>query len=50
MHQRDLKSKVHIMKGDMRNKDTIARILIADSNSLFREKIKQIIADIRGMQ
>ena len=33
------------MKGDMRNKDTIARILIADSNSLFREKIKQIIAD-----
>ena len=33
------------MKGDMRNTDTIARILIADSNSLFREKIKQIIAD-----
>ena len=29
----------------MRNKDTIARILIADGNSLFREKIKQIIAD-----
>jgi len=33
------------MKGDMRNKDTIARILIADSNSLFREKTKQIITD-----
>jgi len=33
------------MKGDMRNKDTIARILIADSNSLFREKMKQIITD-----
>ena len=45
MHQRALKSNVHIMKGDMRNKDTIARILIADSNSLFREKMKQIITD-----
>jgi len=29
----------------MRNKDTVARILIADSNSLFREKMKQIITD-----
>jgi two-component system, NarL family, invasion response regulator UvrY len=45
MHQRALKSNVYIMKGDMRNKDTIARILIADSNSLFREKMKQIITD-----
>ena len=45
MHQRALKSNVHIMKGDMRNNDTIARILIADSNSLFREKMKQIITD-----
>jgi len=33
------------MQGDMRSKDTIAKILIADSNSLFREKIKQVIAD-----
>jgi len=45
MHQRYPKCSVHIMKGDMRKKDTIARILIADSNSLFREKIKQVIAD-----
>jgi len=30
---------------DMRNKDTVARILIADRNNLFREKMKQIIID-----
>jgi len=29
----------------MRNKDALARMLIADSNSLFREKMKQIITD-----
>jgi DNA-binding NarL/FixJ family response regulator len=29
----------------MKNKDALARMLIADSNSLFREKMKQIITD-----
>jgi two-component system, NarL family, invasion response regulator UvrY len=33
------------MESDKRNKDTMARILIADSNNLFREKMKQIISD-----
>ena len=45
MHQRALISNVHIMKDDMRNKDTIARILIADGNGIFREKMKQVISD-----
>jgi len=39
------KRNVYIMQGDMRNKDSVARILIAERNSLFREKIKQIIVD-----
>jgi two-component system, NarL family, invasion response regulator UvrY len=34
-----------IMESDKRNKDTLARVLIADSNNLFREKMKQIITD-----
>jgi len=33
------------MQNDMDDKQTIARILIADSNPLFSEKMKQIIAD-----
>ncbi len=33
------------MQDDTKNKDTMARILIADSNSLFREKMKQVITD-----
>jgi two-component system invasion response regulator UvrY len=33
------------MKSEKSNKDAMARILIADSNSFFRYKMKQIIAD-----
>lgn len=33
------------MQNYMSNKQTMARILIADSSPLFREKIKQMIAD-----
>jgi len=33
------------MKSDRRNKVAMTRILIADGNRLFREKMKQIIAD-----
>lgn len=36
------------IRGDMNNEGIVERILIADSNNLSREKIKQIIADNYG--